>query len=259
ATGAEKEADVSFRWRTARVLLLIAAVLAAGGSAWLARGSRPRVSGPELTREVVERHDITLTVEASGTIEPVNLVEVKSKAAGNIVQLPVAVGSQVAAGDLLVQINARDVRNQYDQALAARQAAQVKVIVSAAQKARADSLYAEGIITAGEREAALLDYAGAEASLTGARTNLDIAKQRLADAAGRAPAAGTVLSLSVAEGQVISSATSSVSGGTTLLTMADLNHIRIRALVAEADVGNVSAGQTATVTVDAFPGRTFEG
>ena len=250
---------MSIRSKTTGALLLIAAVIAVGGAAWLARGSRSRAADPDLTTQAVERHDITLTVEASGTVEPVNLVEIKSKASGNIIRLPVSVGSRVAAGDLLVQIDARDVQNQYDQALAARQAAQVKVIVSSAQKARADSLFAEGIITAGEHEAALLDMAGAEAALTAARTNLDIAKVRLEDATVRAPGAGVVLSLSVAEGQVISSATSSASGGTTLLTMADLNSIRMRALVAEADVGNVSPGQTATVTVDAFPSRTFEG
>ena len=250
---------MSIRSKTTGALLLIAAVIAVGGAAWLARGSHSRAADPDLTTQPVERHDITLTVEASGTVEPVNLVEIKSKASGNIILLPVSVGSRVAAGDLLVQIDARDVQNQYDQALAARQAAQVKVIVSSAQKARADSLFAEGIITAGEHEAALLDMAGAEAALTAARTNLDIAKVRLEDATVRAPSAGVVLSLSVAEGQVISSATSSASGGTTLLTMADLNSIRMRALVAEADVGNVSPGQTATVTVDAFPSRTFEG
>jgi len=250
---------MSFRSKTTGALLLLAAVIAVGGAAFLARGSHPRDPEPDLSTQAVERHDITLTVEASGTIEPVNLVEVKSKASGMIVRLPVSVGSKVEAGDLLVQIDARDVRNQYDQSQAARQAAQVKVIVSGAQKARADSLFAEGIITAGEHEAALLDFASAEAALTAARTNLDIAKVRLEDATVRAPSAGTVLSLSVAEGQVISSATSSASGGTTLLTMADLNSIRMRALAAEADVGNVSPGQTATVTVDAFPSRTFEG
>jgi HlyD family secretion protein len=249
---------VNHRSMTKTVLALIAVAIMAGGAAWLARGKHPD-SGLDVTTQPVERHDIALTVEATGTVEPVDPVEMKSKASGTIVTMPVSVGSRVAAGDLLVQIDARDVKNQYDQAFAARQAAQVKVEVSQAQKSRADSLYAQGIITAGEHEAALLDYSAAEAALITARTNLDLAKQRLDDATVRAPIAGTVLTQSVTEGQVISSATSSASGGTTLLTMADLRHIRMRALVAEADVGNVAPGQHATVTVDAFPGRSFEG
>src|SRR6058998_1599257 len=109
---------MSFRSKTTGALLLIAAVIAVGGAAFLARGPHPSAPEPDLTTQAVERHDITLTVEASGTIEPVNLVEVKSKAAGMIVRLPVSVGSKVEAGDLLVQIDARDVRNQYDQAQA---------------------------------------------------------------------------------------------------------------------------------------------
>jgi len=249
---------VSHRTKVRSALALIVIGIAAGGAAWLTRRA-PQVEELNVSTGTVERRDITLTVEATGSVEPVDLVEVKSKASGTIVAMPVSVGSRVADGDLLVQIDARDVRNQYDQALAARQAAQVKVEVSGAQKARADSLYGQGIITAGEHETALLDYASAQAALITARTNLDLAKQRLDDATVRAPVAGTVLSQSVTSGQVISSATSSVSGGTTLLTMADLSRIRMRALVAEADVGNVSAGQRATVTVDAFPNRSFDG
>jgi HlyD family secretion protein len=92
-----------------------------------------------------------------------------------------------------------------------------------------------------------------------AKANLDQAKQRLDDATVRAPVEGTVLSQPVNAGQVISSATSSVSGGTTIITMADLRRIRMRAMVAETDLGQVQPGQTATVTVDAYADRTFQG
>ena len=143
--------------------------------------------------------------------------------------------------------------------LAALRAAQSKVAVSSAQKKRSEGLFSQGIITAPENEAAQLDYANAQASLVSARTNLDLAKQRLDDATVRAPVTGTVLSQAVTAGQVTASATNSVSGGTALLTMADLHNIRMRALVAETDVGQVRPGQRATVTVDAFPNRTFEG
>jgi HlyD family secretion protein len=75
----------------------------------------------------------------------------------------------------------------------------------------------------------------------------------------RAPIAGTILSQAVTAGQVTTSATNSVSGGTALLTMADLHLIRMRTMVSETDVGQVRPGQSATVTVDAFPNRTFQG
>jgi HlyD family secretion protein len=207
----------------------------------------------------VGRKTIEVTVEATGTVEPIDLIEVKSKASGQITHMPVAVGSVVKTGDLLAQIDTRDVENQYQQSLAAMRAAQAKADISKAQLKRAEDLYAQQITTADEHESAVLDNANSASALVKARTDLDIARQRRDDATVRAPSAGTVLSQAVAVGQVIASATSSVSGGTTLLTMADLSRIRVRALVSETDIGSVRPGMEATVTVDAFANRTFQG
>jgi len=226
---------------------------------FVVRGAGKRDAKVAIPFEPISLRDISLTVEATGTVEPIDLVEVKSKASGQIVKMPVEVGSTVRKGDLLAQIDPRDVQNQYDQALAALRAAQAKDRISKAQKDRSDGLYAQAVITAPEHEAATLDFANSEAQVVKARTDLDLAKQRRDDATVQAPIAGTVIAQTVANGQVISSATSSASGGTTLLQMADLSRVRIRALVAESDVGNVHPGQTATVTVDAFPNRAFQG
>ena len=75
----------------------------------------------------------------------------------------------------------------------------------------------------------------------------------------RAPITGTIISKSIERGTVIASATANVSGGTTLLQMADLNLVQVKALVDETDIGKVQPGQHATVTVDAFPNRPFDG
>ena len=213
----------------------------------------------ELPFETVGLRDISVTVEASGTIEPVDLVEVKSKASGQITRMPVEIGSVVKRGDLLVQIDPRDVQNSYDQADASLKAAEARSEISTRQRKRSDELLAEQVITGTEHDQAVLDDANARSALVAARTNLDLAKQRLEDATIRAPLAGTILDKPVAVGQVIASATSSASGGTTLLQMADLSRIRMRALVAEADIGRVRQGQAVRVVVDAFAGRTFDG
>src|SRR5262249_9752382 len=160
------------------------------------------------------------------------------------------VGSVVKAGDLLAQIDKVDVQNQYDQAYAALRAAQAKADISQAQKKRSDDLFGQGILTADEHESATLDYANAQSALVAARTNLDPARQRFAEATVRAPVSGTVVNQLVTAGQVITSATTSASGGTSLLQMADLSRIRLRGLVAETDIGSVRPGQPATVTVD---------
>ena len=207
----------------------------------------------------VERHSIVLSVQANGTVEPVNIIEVKSKASGTITRMPVDIGANVKTGDLLVQIDPRDVQNQYDQAAADVSSATVQRATSLAQRNRSAELYKEKIITAQEMDQATLDFANADASLIKARTNLSIARVRLEDATVRAPTNGTIIEKPVSEGMVISSATSSASGGTTILKMADLTKVRMRAFVNETDIGSVMSGQTATVTVDAFPNRRFVG
>ena len=218
-----------------------------------------KAAGVPIPLAAVERRDIVVDASATGAVEPINVVEVKSKASGQITQMPVETGTLVKPGDLIVQLDTRDVKNQYDQSLADVRAAEAKLQVSDAQKKRSDDLFQGRIITAQEHETAALDYANAEAALVRARTNLDLAQQRLEDATVRAPISGTVIEKTVSLGQVITSATSAFGGGTTLIKMADLNQVRVRALVTEADIGAIQPGMTATVTVDAYPDRPFRG
>jgi HlyD family secretion protein len=220
-----------------------------------------KTTDPAVTIETapVERRSIVLSAQANGTVEPVVIVEVKSKASGTIIKMPVEVGSNVRVGDLLVQIDPRDVQNQYDQAAADLSSATVQRTVTLAQRNRSADLYKQKIITAQEMEAATLAFANADAAVIKARTNLSIARLRLQDATVTAPTNGTIIERPVSVGTVITSATSSASGGTTILKMADLSRVRMRAFVNETDIGNVKAGQTATVTVDAFPNRKFVG
>ena len=208
---------------------------------------------------VVDRRTIVVDAQATGAVEPINVIEVKSKASGQITRMPVETGSQVRAGDLLVQIDTRDVKNQYEQSAADLRSAQASLEVAQSQKKRSDDLYATRIITTQEFEAAQLALTQAQGAIVRATTNVDLAKQRLEDATVIAPVNGTIIDKPVSLGQVIASATGSVSGGTTLLKMADLTKVRVRALVNETDIGNVRPGQSTRVTVDAYPERPFQG
>src|SRR5687767_15110622 len=116
------------------------------------------------------------------------------------------------------------------------------------------------ISTAREHTTTALHYANTEAAAIRARANTDLAKQRLEDATVTSPVAGTVIERTVSQGMVITSATGgSSTGGTTLLKMADLTRVRMRAQFNETDIGQIRAGQTATVIVDAYPDRRFSG
>ena len=222
-------------------------------------GSKDKNAAPAIQTAPVTRQGIVVDVEATGIIAPVNAVEVRSKASGQIIKMPVELGSRVKPGDLLVQIDPRDAQNRYDQAVASREAAEANLEVTRAQNDRALALAKEGIITAPELENAKLAYANAKSQLATARTNLDIAKVALEDVTIRAPVAGVIIQKLVSIGQVISSATNSPSGGTILLQMADLSHVRDSTLVGESDIGRVRSGLTASVRVDAYPNRVFHG
>ena len=207
----------------------------------------------------VARRTIVSEATASGQVEPINVIEVKSKSSGQIVEMTVETGSLVNRGQLLIQLDPRDVQQQLSQAVADSVAASARLAVSKAQKERNDKMYADKIITAQEYETSQLDYANAVAAMIRARSAVDIAAQRVEEARVVAPVAGTIIEKPVSLGQVIASATNSASGGTILLKMANLTRVRVRALFNETDIGAVVPGQPATVTVDAFPDRPFGG
>ena len=207
----------------------------------------------------VERRDIVVTAQATGTVEPVDTVAVKSQAQGLIIAMPVEVGSQVKPGELIAQLDTRTLSNDYERAAAAEKAAQASLNVAKTELQRENELYAQKVVTANEHEQAVVTAANAESALTAAQTSLKTARQNLEYATIRAQVGGTVISKNASVGTVASSALSNVGGGSTIVTLADLRHVRMRALVNETDVGNVHPGMPVTVTVDAFPNRNFAG
>jgi HlyD family secretion protein len=207
----------------------------------------------------VEQRDIVVSAQAAGAIQPDTTVEVKSKASGEILELRAETGQLVKRGTPLVRIDPRNARNTLAQAEADLTVALAKLTNAGSQKRRADELFKSQSITEQEHEQALLDYADASAEVVRSRVAVDNAKIQLEDTDVRAPITGTVIEKDVERGTVIASATSNVSGGTTLLKMADLGLVQVRALVDETDVGKIQPGQQATITVDAFPNRTFDG
>jgi HlyD family secretion protein len=207
----------------------------------------------------VEQRDIIVSAQAAGAIQPDTTVDVKSKASGEVLQLNAETGQLVKRGAPLVRIDPRNARNTLAQAQADLSVAEAKLTNATSQKRRADELFKTQSITEQEHEQALLDYADASAQVVRSKVAVDNARIQLEDTDVRAPITGTIISKSVERGTVIASATANVSGGTTLLQMADLNLVQVKALVDETDIGKVQPGQHATVTVDAFPNRPFDG
>ena len=216
-------------------------------------------NGGELQLAVAERRNLEIHAEAAGLIEPVRLVEVKSKASGEVLRIHVETGQDVERGALLVEIDPRDVRNAYAQAEADLAVAEARLATAEAQKRRVEELRKANVVTEQEYESAALEEANARAQLVKARTNLELARERLGDVTVRAPIAGTIIQRNVEIGTIIASASQNISGGTLLLTMADLSQMQVRTLVDETDIGQIRPGQVARVMVEAYPGRTFVG
>ena len=214
---------------------------------------------PNLQASPVIRQDMRITAEATGNVEPVRKIEVKSKASGEVLRLHVDVGDLVQPGDLLAEIDPRDVVNAYEQSVADLNVARVRAEISEAQLERSNQLFAAGVITEQEFEGQRSDYANTQASLVKAETTKELRELQRNDVTIRAPSAGTILTRSVEEGTVIQSASGSVSGGTALFVMADLNEVQIRVLVDETDMGQILPGLEASVVVEAYPGRVFPG
>jgi HlyD family secretion protein len=238
----------------ARLLLLVPIAIA---GALLVQSLTDRIPPPP-TPVVAAAADSDRLVQAPGTVEPAQVVEIKSKASGAILSMPVETGSRVRAGDLLAQIDPRSARDQYGESRAALSAAERTVAIAREQKERTDELFAREMATVAEHDSAAFVLAEAESGLAGARSDLETARQALRDAAVRAPLDGTVLEQDATAGSVVTSS-ASVSDGTTLLKLADLDRLELQALVPEADIGRVRTGEPATILIDAFPDRSFEG
>ncbi|HEX9755977.1 MAG TPA: efflux RND transporter periplasmic adaptor subunit, partial [Gemmatimonadales bacterium] len=179
----------------------------------------------------VEYRSIVVSVRAAGQVQPDTVVEVKSKASGEILDIRVETGQIVNRGDLLVRIDQRTVRNTLAEGDARLEVARARLTNAEAQKRRADELYRSQSITQEELENAGLGVANARAEVVQAQVAVENARIQMDDTDVRAPIVGTIITKDVERGQVISSPTRDVGGGTVLLTMADLGLVQVRTLV----------------------------
>lgn len=205
------------------------------------------------------RRDIVVRVQSTGTLEPIDLVAIRSKASGLVRRMPVDIGSDVKAGDLIVQIDPRDVKNEFEETQADDVASVAAMRNAELQKKRADDMLAQKVITPAEHDSVAANFVRAVSVVAEDRANLDLARQKLEDATVRAPVDGTILSKSVSLGQLVTSATGTFGRDTSIVTMANLLRVRMRVNVDEADLANVRPGEPATIRVDAVPSRSFDG
>lgn len=188
----------------------------------------------------VERMNLTSKVSATGTIRPVDSVEVSPKITARISQVLVKENDQVTAGQTVATLDGKDYQAKYDQA-------QYKVTNTRLDYERYKMLYDQG---AGTKQT--LD--NAEYEYNTALSNLTAAESDLAETTITAPMSGIVV------GEPKPAGTMAVQGNsnpTVIMRIADTSQKQIMAKIDETDIGNIKVGQDATFTVDTYTNRTF--
>ena len=241
----------NFQYKFTKVLILIAFISGCDSP----KSEAPAVyyKKQEITSETLE-----VSIEASGIIEAISSIEIKSKASGEILYLGAEVGDYVQKGSIIGQIDKRTPTNILNQSKSDLEAGQ-GLENAESQFKRGAELHKNGSISDQSYEDIQENLAQAKSTLVRTEVSYENAKIALDDTIVRSPIFGTIISRPVEVGQVISSPTSAVGGGTLLMTMADLSKVRVRALVDEIDVGKVSIGQTVSIKVAAYRDKEFFG
>jgi HlyD family secretion protein len=284
-----------FRW-----ILLIVLVTVAGAAFFSLRAlSRTPAKIDAEKLAVAARMDLARSVVATGKIQPVTKVEVKSKASGIILKLPVNVGDVVKAGQVICELDKNDLMPRLRQAQAALSMAEAQLksaqadvernkveaagpdlpfLKSAMDRAR--TMYKEDIIALNARDDAEKNYqlglnkqqqaevnlgvtraavAKAQAAVEQARAALDQAQEDLRNATIVSPIDGVVLSRDREAGDAVSSILVMGSGATLIMTLGDLSEVYVKGKVDESDVGKVYLGQPARITVESYKDLKFTG
>ena len=264
---------------TVAVVLVGAAVVAA--NLWYRRSP-----GTTVTAEAIKTRDLEAIVSASGKIQPKRLVNISADTSGRVVDLAVNEGDRIKKGQFLLQIDPKSLRTRVDSGTASLQAAEgsldqlrqsvetARAQLDQAQKTaarqrdlwnqqlttresleRADNDVVVAMSAVHEREKQVTSQA---ARIDQERAGLESARYDLSKVRIESPIDGIVTRRNIQEGETAVIGTMN-NAGTVLLTLADMSVIQAEVEVDETNIPNVSLGQTAKVTIDALPDRTFKG
>lgn len=225
--------------KVALIVLVLLGVAGYYGYGYYQAQNKPKPVGRQVK---VERGDIVSLVSATGTISPVDNINVSAKITGLITEVKVLENQHVKANDILVLLDDSKYRAQVAQAGA-------RLANSEANYERARKLNKVGANSHQQMDAANMEYAVAKATYDDAVSNLE-------DTVIRAPISGMVIGKPIPAGQTVSPG---ISTPMILLTIANLDKMQIESLVDESDIGKIQLNQKVSFTVDAYPDKTFAG
>jgi len=246
------------------VLLLIAFAILAVSQMFSSNDETPL----QFVTSEVTRGDLTIQVTATGTLVPLNQVDVGSEMSGIIETVSVDFNDRIKQGQVLARLNTDEQQAKVVQTQAALEVAGARVLQAAAtvletdlKLKRCQTLAAKGLCPPQDQDAAQAAYArakadeaSARAQVSQARATLEVEQARLAKAVIRSPIDGIVLKRQIEPGQTVAASLQAP----VLFTLAEnLTQMELRVAVDEADIGKVHDGQGATFTVDAYRDQVF--
>jgi len=235
------------------IIVAVVAVVGAGGFFAL----RGRGAAAEKWRtQAVERGSVEVTVSATGTIQPVEKVEVGSQASGTLTWLGADYNDRVRKGQVIAQLEPSSFRTAVAQADANLARAQAALSEASRNFVRAKELSARNVIAQIDLDAAEASYDQRKAEVRQAQASLQSARVNLGYTTITAPINGVVIARAVDIGQTVAA---SLSAPKLFQIAGDLTRMQVETKIDEADIGRVVSGLTSTFTVDAFPDDTFEG
>ena len=240
--------------RTKIILAVLALLIIAGIIATVANKGKNEVINFQTTQ--VEPGDISTTITATGTIEPVKTVDVGTQVSGIVKHLYVDYNSVVKRGQVIAELDRTNLLSDLSSMQAHLRSAQIELDYQKKNYARYAELKQKDLVSLQEYDVALENYRKAQESVRIAQQDVARAKTNLSYATVYSPIDGVVIGKSVEEGQTVASSFSTPS----ICRIAkDLTDMQCIAKVDEADIGEVREGQRVTFTVDAYPDDVFSG
>lgn len=237
------------------IIIAAAAIIVVGAGIWLFSGAKAKHQISYLTAKA-NKGEISESVTATGTIEPVTEVEVGTQVSGIIDKIYVDYNSVVTKGQLIAEMDRVTLQTEVATQQAAYNGAKAEYEYQKKLYERNEGLHKKQLIADTDYEQSLYNYKMAKSNYESSQAALAKAERNLSYATITSPIDGVVISKDVEEGQTVASGFETP----TLFTIAaDLTQMQVVADVDEADIGGVEEGQRATFTVDAYPNDTFEG
>lgn len=237
------------------ILIVGAIIIVVGAGFWLFGGSQAK---HKITYETatVNKGEISESVTATGTIEPVTEIEVGTQVSGIIDKIHVDYNSVVTKGQLIAEMDRVTLQSEVASQRAAYNGAKAEFEYQQKNYERSKGLHQKQLISDTDYEQAVYNYEKAKSSYESSQASLAKAERNLSYATITSPIDGVVINRAVEEGQTVASGFETP----TLFTIAaDLTQMQVVADVDEADIGGVEDGQRVTFTVDAYPNDIFEG